>query len=285
MWNVLKTGLLLTALTFLLVWLGNLIGGQVGLIVALVFAALMNLGSYWYSDRLVIAMSGARPLSESEAPELYAMVRRLAQRAGLPMPRLYLVPEMQPNAFATGRDPQHGVVAVTQGLLQMMERSEVEGVIAHELAHIRNRDTLIMAVAATIAGAISALAHMFYYATLFFGHRDERSGNPLAALVLVIVAPLAAMIIQLAISRAREYEADRVGAMIAGTPMGLANALRKLELAAERIPATHAQPATAHLYIVNPLRGGGLMAMFSTHPPVQERIRRLMAMSAHLEMA
>jgi heat shock protein HtpX len=285
MWNVLKTGLLLTALTLLLVWLGNLIGGQVGLIVALVFAALMNLGSYWYSDRLVIAMSGARPLSESEAPELYAMVRRLAQRAGLPMPRLYLVPEMQPNAFATGRDPQHGVVAVTQGLLQMMERSEVEGVIAHELAHIRNRDTLIMAVAATIAGAISALEHMFYYATLFFGHRDERSGNPLAALVLVIVAPLAAMIIQLAISRAREYEADRVGAMIAGTPMGLVNALRKLELAAERIPATHAQPATAHLYIVNPLRGGGLMAMFSTHPPVQERIRRLMAMSAHLEMA
>jgi len=285
MWNVLKTGLLLTALTLLLVWLGNLIGGQVGLIVALVFAALMNLGSYWYSDRLVIAMSGARPLSESEAPELYAMVRRLVQRAGLPMPRLYLVPEMQPNAFATGRDPQHGVVAVTQGLLQMMERSEVEGVIAHELAHIRNRDTLIMAVAATIAGAISALAHMFYYATLFFGHRDERSGNPLAALVLVIVAPLAAMIIQLAISRAREYEADRVGAMIAGTPMGLANALRKLELAAERIPAEHAQPATAHMYIVNPLRGGGLMAMFSTHPPVQERIRRLMAMSAHLEMA
>jgi len=285
MWNVLKTGLLLTALTLLLVWLGNLIGGQVGLVVALVFAALMNLGSYWYSDRLVIAMSGARPLSESEAPELYAMVRRLAQRAGLPMPRLYLVPEMQPNAFATGRDPQHGVVAVTQGLLQMMERSEVEGVIAHELAHIRNRDTLIMAVAATIAGAISALAHMFYYATLFFGHRDERSGNPLAALVLVIVAPLAAMIIQLAISRAREYEADRVGAMIAGTPMGLANALRKLELAAERIPAEHAQPATAHMYIVNPLRGGGLMAMFSTHPPVQERIRRLMAMSAHLEMA
>jgi heat shock protein HtpX len=283
MWNVLKTGLLLTALTLLLIWLGNLIGGQVGLIVALVFAALMNLGSYWYSDRLVIAMSGARPLSESEAPELYAMVRRLAQRAGLPMPRLYLVPEMQPNAFATGRDPQHGVVAVTQGLLQMMERSEVEGVIAHELAHIRNRDTLIMAVAATIAGAISALAHMFYYATLFFGHR--RSGNPLAALVLVIVAPLAAMIIQLAISRAREYEADRVGAMIAGTPMGLANALRKLELAAERIPAEHAQPATAHMYIVNPLRGGGLMAMFSTHPPVQERIRRLMAMSAHLEMA
>ena len=285
MWNVLKTGLLLTALTLLLIWLGNLIGGQVGLIVALVFAALMNLGSYWYSDRLVIAMSGARPLSESEAPELYAMVRRLAQRAGLPMPRLYLVPEMQPNAFATGRDPQHGVVAVTQGLLQMMERSEVEGVIAHELAHIRNRDTLIMAVAATIAGAISALEHMFYYATLFFGHRDERSGNPLAALVLVIVAPLAAMIIQLAISRAREYEADRVGAMIAGTPMGLANALRKLELAAERIPAEHAQPATAHMYIVNPLRGGGLMAMFSTHPPVQERIRRLMAMSAHLEMA
>ncbi|GBC91960.1 Protease HtpX [bacterium HR15] len=285
MWNVFKTGLLLTALTLLLVWLGNLIGGQTGLMIALVFAALMNLGTYWFSDQLVIAMSGARPLSEAEAPELYAMVRRLAQRAGLPMPRLYLVPEMQPNAFATGRDPQHGVVAITQGLLQMMERPEVEGVIAHELAHIRNRDTLIMAVAATIAGAISALAHMFYYATLFFGNRDERGGNPLAALVLVILAPFIAMIIQLAISRAREYEADRIGAMIAGTPIGLANALRKLEAAAEQIPAAHAQPATAHMYIVNPLRGGGLATLFSTHPPVQERIRRLMAMPAHLEVA
>jgi len=284
MWNVLKTGLLLTALTLLLVWLGNLIGGQAGLIVALVFAALMNLGSYWFSDRLVIAMSGAQPLSEADAPELYAMVRRLANRAGLPMPRLYLVPEMQPNAFATGRDPQHGVVAVTQGLLQLMDRQEVEGVIAHELAHIRNRDTLIMAVAATIAGAISALAHMFYYATLFFGHRDDRGGNPLAALVLVILAPIIALIIQLAISRAREYEADRLGAMIAGTPIGLANALRKLEAAAERIPAAHAQPATAHMYIVNPLRGGGLAVLLSTHPPVQERIRRLMTMPTRLEV-
>ncbi len=284
MWNVVKTGFLLTLLTLLLVWLGNLIGGQVGLIVALIFAVLMNFGSYWFSDKLVIAMSGAQPISEAEAPELYAMVRRLAQRAGLPMPRLYLVPEAQPNAFATGRNPQHGVVAVTQGLLQMMDRQEVEGVIAHELAHIRNRDTLIMAVAATIAGAISALAHMFYYATLFFGHRDERGGNPLVALAMVILAPLTAMIIQLAISRAREYEADRIGAMIAGTPIGLANALRKLEVAAQRIPAEHAQPATAHMYIVNPLRGEGLVVLFSTHPPVQERIRRLMAMPARLEV-
>ncbi len=284
MWNVLKTGLLLTVLTLLLIALGNWLGGSTGVIIALVFAALMNLGSYWFSDRLVIAMSGAQPLSESEAPELYAMVRRLAQRAGLPMPRLYLVPEMQPNAFATGRDPQHGVVAVTQGLLQLMDRPEVEGVIAHELAHIRNRDTLIMAVAATIAGAISALAHIIYYATLFFGSRDER-GNPLAALAFAVLAPIIAMLIQLAISRAREYEADRIGAMIAGTPLGLASALRKLEAAAQQIPAEHAQPATAHMYIVNPLRGDGLMALFSTHPPVQERIRRLMAMPAQLEVA
>jgi heat shock protein HtpX len=234
---------------------------------------------------LVIAMTGAQPLSEQEAPQLYQMLREMTHRANMPMPCLYLIPEMQPNAFATGRDPKHGVVAVTQGLLQMMNYDEVKGVIAHELAHIKNRDTLIMAVAATIAGAISALAHMFYYATLFFGSRDERGGNPLAALALVIVAPIAAMIVQLAISRAREYEADRVGAEIAGTPLGLASALRKLEAAAQRIPNEHAQPATAHMYIVNPLSGGGLAALFSTHPPVAERVRRLEAMSSGVRIA
>jgi heat shock protein HtpX len=284
MLNMLKTGLLLTGLTLILIWIGNLIGGQVGIIVALVFAAIMNLGSYWFSDRLVIAMSGAQPLSEQEAPQLYQMLREMTYRANMPMPRLYLIPEMQPNAFATGRDPQHGVVAVTQGLLQMMNYEEVKGVIAHELAHIKNRDTLIMAIAATIAGAISALAHMFYYATIFLGSRDER-GNPLAALALVILAPIAAMIVQLAISRAREYEADKVGAEIAGTPVGLASALRKLEAAAHRIPNEHAQPATAHMYIVNPLSGGGLMALFSTHPPVAERVRRLEAMARGVRMA
>jgi len=277
--NLLKTGLLLTGLTLLLITIGNLLGGQTGLVVALVLAALMNLGSYWFSDKLVLAMSGAQPISEQEVPELYAMVRRLCQRANLPMPRLYLIPEDQPNAFATGRDPAHGVVAVTHGLLRLMDRQEVEGVIAHELAHIKNRDTLIMAVAATIAGAISFLAHMFYYASIFAGSRDDRGGNPLVGLAMVILAPVAAMIIQLAISRAREYEADRVGAEIAGTPIGLANALRKLAAASERIPMEHAQPATAHMYIVNPLSGGGLMALFSTHPPVQERIRRLEAMA------
>lgn len=284
MLNMLKTGLLLTGLTLILIWIGNLIGGQTGIIVALVFAAIMNLGSYWFSDRLVIAMTRAQPLSEQQAPELYQMLREMTHRANMPMPRLYLIPEMQPNAFATGRDPQRGVVAVTQGLLQMMNYEEVKGVIAHELAHIKNRDTLIMAIAATIAGAISALAHMFYYATLLFGNRDER-GNPLAALALVIVAPIAAMIVQLAISRAREYEADKVGAEIAGTPVGLASALRKLEAAAQRIPNEHAQPATAHMYIVNPLRGGGLMALFSTHPPVAERVRRLEAMSSGVRIA
>jgi len=280
MFNLLKTGLLLTGLTLLLVWLGNLLGGQTGMIVALIFAAIMNFGSYWFSDKLVIAMSGAQPLSEQDAPELYQMTREMCMRANMPMPRLYLIPELQPNAFATGRNPQNGVVAVTQGLLQMMNYEEVKGVIAHELAHIKNRDTLIMAIAATIAGAISALANMFYYATLLFGSsRDEDAPKPLAALALAIIAPFAAMIIQLAISRAREYEADRVGAEIAGTPLGLASALRKLEAAARQIPNLHAQPATAHMYIVNPLRDGGLMALFSTHPPVAERIRRLEAMA------
>ncbi len=285
MLNMLKTGLLLTALTLILIWIGNLLGGQTGIIVALVFAAIMNLGSYWFSDKLVVAMSGAQPLSERDAPELYQMTREMCQRANLPMPRLYLIPDMQPNAFATGRNPEKGVVAVTQGLLQLMSYEEVKGVIAHELAHIKNRDTLIMAVAATIAGAISALAHMFYYATIFFGSRDERGGNPLAALALVIIAPIAAMIVQLAISRAREYEADKTGAEIAGTPIGLANALRKLEAAAQRIPNEHAQPATAHMYIVNPLRGGGIAALFSTHPPVQERIRRLESMARGVRIA
>lgn len=277
--NMLKTGILLTALTLLLIAIGNMLGGQTGLLIALVLAAIMNLGAYWFSDKLVLAMSGAQPISEQEAPELYAMVRRLCQRANLPMPRLYLIPEEQPNAFATGRDPHHAAVGITQGLLRLMDRQEVEGVVAHELAHIKNRDTLIMAVAATIAGAISYLAHMFYYASLFAGSRDERGGNPIAALAMLILAPIAATIIQLAISRSREYEADRVGAEIAGTPIGLANALRKLELAAQRIPMHHAEPATAHMYIVNPLSGGGLMALFSTHPPVKERIRRLEAMA------
>lgn len=285
MLNMLKTGLLLTGLTLILIAIGNLLGGQTGIIVALVFAALMNLGSYWFSDKLVVRMSGAVPLSEQEAPELYQMTREMCHRANMPMPRLYLIPDMQPNAFATGRNPQNGVVAVTQGLLQLMNYDEVKGVIAHELAHIKNRDTLIMAIAATIAGAISAVAHMFYYATLFFGSRDEDAPNPLAALALVIVAPLAAMIVQLAISRAREYEADKTGAEIAGTPIGLANALRKLEAAAQRIPNEHAQPATAHMYIVNPLRGGGILALFSTHPPVQERVRRLEAMASGVRIA
>ncbi|GIV09006.1 MAG: protease HtpX [Fimbriimonadales bacterium] len=284
MLNMLKTGLLLTGLTLILIWLGNLLGGQIGLLIAMVFAALMNLGSYWFSDKLVVKMSGAVPLSEHEAPDLYQMTREMCHRANMPMPRLYLIPEMQPNAFATGRNPQNGVVAVTQGLLQLMSYDEVKGVIAHELAHIKNRDTLIMAVAATIAGAISAVAHMFYYATLFFGSRDEDAPNPLAALALVIIAPIAAMIVQLAISRAREYEADKTGAEIAGTPVGLANALRKLEAAAQRVPNAHAQPATAHMYIVNPLRGG-VAALFSTHPPVQERVRRLEAMSAGVRIA
>ncbi|MCS7273596.1 MAG: zinc metalloprotease HtpX [Fimbriimonadales bacterium] len=281
MLNMFKTGLLLAGLTALLLWLGNLLGGQAGLLIALVLAAILNFGSYWFSDKLVLAVSGAQPLSEHEAPELYQMLREMTRRANMPMPKLYLVPDPQPNAFATGRNPQNGVVAVTQGLLQLMNYEEVKGVIAHELAHIKNRDTLIMAVAATIAGAISFLAEMLYYKTLFFGGSDdeESAPNPIGAFAMLFLAPLAAMIIQLAISRAREYEADRVGAEIAGTPLGLASALRKLEAAVHQIPNFHARPSTAHLYIVNPLRGDWLMTLFSTHPPVHERIRRLEAMA------
>ncbi len=281
--NLLKTGLLLTGLTLIMIALGNMIGGQTGILIALVLAGLMNLGSYWFSDKLVLSMTHAQPIAEHEAPELYRMVREMAQRAGIPMPRLYLIPEAQPNAFATGRSPEHGVVGITQGLLQLMDREEVRGVIAHELAHIKNRDTLIMAVAATIAGAISALAHMFYYASIFFGGRNsDNAPNPLAGLALVILAPLAALIVQMAISRTREYEADKLGAMIAGTPVGLASALRKLEAYAQRIPMESAQPATAHMYIMNPLSGGGLAVLFSTHPPVKERIRRLEALRSQM---
>lgn len=279
--NVLKTGLLLAALTMLFVWIGNLVGGQGGMVIALLIAMVMNLGAYWFSDKLVLAMYGAQPVEEQEAPELYAMVRRLCARAGLPMPRLYLLPELQPNAFATGRDPHHAAVAVTQGLLQLMEREEIEGVIAHELAHIKNRDTLTMAIVATLAGAIMVLVDMLRWAMIFGGSRDERGGHPLVYLAMIIVAPLAALLIHLAISRAREFEADRIGAGIAGTPIGLANALLKLEAASQQVPMQQGSPTTAHLFIVNPLSGQALMSLFSTHPPIEERVRRLREMAGY----
>jgi heat shock protein HtpX len=280
MGNRVKTALLLAALTILFVLLGRAIGGTGGMVVAFVVAVVMNVGAYWFSDRIVLAMTRAQPIAPEEAPELYRMVERLCERARLPMPALYVIQDPTPNAFATGRDPHHSAVAVNSGLLQMLGREEVEGVIAHELSHIRNRDTLISTVAATIAGAISMLAQ---FAFLFGGgssdDREEGGGaNPLFLLLMVIVAPFAAMIMQYAISRSREYLADRTGAEISGRPLGLASALRKLEMAAEMRPM-EVVPATAPLFIVNPLRGQAWANWFSTHPPTEERIARLEAMA------
>jgi heat shock protein HtpX len=278
MTNVLRTTVLLAALTALFLVIGGAIGGNQGLFIAFVFALLMNFASYWFSDKIVLSMYGAREVSLNEAPDLYRLVQRLAQRAGIPMPRVYIIPSDAPNAFATGRNPQHGAVAVTEGILRMLDTDELAGVLAHELGHIRNRDTLIMTVAATLAGAITMLAHMAQWGAIFgFGRRDEEDsggGGMLSLLFMAILAPIAATLIQLAISRSREYFADSTGAAVAGSPSGLARALEKMHYASQRLPLD-ANPATAHLFIVNPLTGGSLLNLFSTHPPIEERIRRL----------
>lgn len=262
-------------LTVLLVFVGNLIAGQSGAIIALVIAAGMNFFSYWFSDKMVLAMYRAQEVSEAQAPELYNTVRRLSQQARLPMPKVYIIPNDTPNAFATGRDPQHAAVAVTQGIMRTLNQEELEGVLSHELAHVKHRDILIGSVAATIAGAIN----MLYYIGFFFGFGgDDDEGNPLLALVMLIVAPIAAMLIQMAISRSREYAADRGGAEICGKPLALASALQNLERGVERIPMK-TNPASAHMFIVNPLRGGGIASLFSTHPPTEERVKRLREMA------
>jgi len=276
--NTLKTVVLLTFMTVLLVFVGAAIGGQNGMIIAFMMALVMNFVSYWFSDKIVLKMYNAQPVTEAQAPDLYAMVRRLTQKAGLPMPKVYIIPEEALNAFATGRNPEHGVVAVTEGIMRALDREELEGVIAHELAHIKHRDILTGTIVATIAGAISMLAQMAHWAMLFGGGRRDDSdegGSPVVALVMMIVAPIAAMLVQMAISRTREYEADKGGASIAGNPYGLANALLKLERGAQVVPMHDAKPATAHMFIVNPLTGGGLMKLFSTHPPIAERVKRL----------
>ena len=278
--NMLKTGVLLGVLTALFVVIGYALGGQQGMVVAFALAVAMNMFSYWFSDKIVLAMYGARPISEAEAPRLYAIVRRLATRAQIPMPPVYLIPTDAPNAFATGRSPDHAAVAVTEGIMRILDEDELEGVLAHELSHVRNRDVLISTIAATLAGAITYLAHMMQWAAFFGGGRssdDEEGGSPWAMLLLAILAPFAAMLVQLAVSRAREYQADASGARLAGRPWGLAKALEKLETAARAEPMP-ANPATAHLFIVNPLSGQTLMRLFSTHPPIEERIRRLRAM-------
>jgi heat shock protein HtpX len=279
--NIFKTAILLTALTALLVFFGNLFGGASGAMIAFGVALLMNVFSFWYSDKIVLSMTKARPVTADQEPGLYALVERIATRAGIPTPKLYVIDDPQPNAFATGRNPDHAAIAVNTGLLNILDRPEVEGVIAHEIAHIKHRDTLTMTVVATIAGAIMLLASFARFAALFGGgnSRNGEGANVFGLLAMAILAPIAALMIQMGISRAREYEADRLGAELAGTPKGLANALMKLERGAEMIPNEHMPPQAAHLCIVNPLRGGGLASLFSTHPPVQERVRRLLSMA------
>jgi len=278
--NVFKTAVLLAVLTAMLIVLGGAIGGRQGMVVAFVLALVMNLASYWWSDKIVLAMYRAQRLDEVQAPQLHAMVRRLATKARIPMPPIYLIPSESPNAFATGRNPEHAAVAVTEGIMRVLDDDELEGVLAHEISHVVNRDVLISTIAATLAGAITYLAHMAQWAAMFGGRSnddDERGGNPIAMIALAILAPIAAMLVQLAVSRAREYQADATGARLAGRASGLAGALGKLERAAQAVPMD-ANPATAHLFIVNPLSGASLMRLFSTHPPLEERIARLRAM-------
>jgi heat shock protein HtpX len=279
--NVFKTGLLLAVLTVMLVLIGGAIGGRQGMLVAFFVAVVMNFVSYWFSDKMVLAAYGAQPIEEAAAPRLYAIVHRLTTRAGIPMPRVYLIPSETPNAFATGRNPEHAVVAVTEGIMRILDEEELEGVLAHELSHVKNRDVLISTIAATLAGAITYLAHMAQWAAMFGGRgRDDEEGgsNPIAMILLAILAPIAAMLVQMAVSRSREFQADATGARVAGKPWGLAKALEKLQMANEAVPMADATPATAHLFIVNPLSGQTLMRLFSTHPPLEERIARLRAM-------
>ncbi|MCX5833942.1 MAG: zinc metalloprotease HtpX [Deltaproteobacteria bacterium] len=279
--NSLKTALLLGALTGLLILIGGYFGGQQGMVIAFVFAMVMNLGSYWFSDKIVLRMYRGQEVTEQEAPELYRIVQDLSMKAGLPMPKVYIVPSETPNAFATGRNEKHAVVAVTEGILKMLNRDELEGVLSHELTHIKNKDILIGAIAATIAGAITMLAHMAQWAAIFGGSRgsDEEGGGGggIGLIFMAILSPIAAMIIQMAISRSREYLADDGGAMVSGKPYGLASALEKLARGSVAIPMD-ANPSTAHIFTVSPLSGRSFMTLFSTHPPIEERIARLRQM-------
>ena len=276
--NTFKTALLLGSLTGLLMLIGGFMGGKSGVMIAFVFAMVLNFGSYWFSDKLVLRMYHAQEVTETQAPELYRMVQSLALRGGLPMPRVYVIPENTPNAFATGRDEHHAVVAVTEGIMRILNHDELEGVIGHELSHIKNKDMLIGSIAATLAGAIVMLANMAQWAAIFGGvSRDEDEGGAggiIGLILMAVLAPIAATLIQMAISRSREYLADDGGARISGKPYGLAGALDKLQRASQAIPMA-ANPSTAHLFIVNPLTGGSFRALFSTHPPLEERIARL----------
>ena len=286
MGNRIRTTILLAVMTALIIWIGQYFGGQQGMIIALLIAAGMNFFSYWFSDKIVLKMYRAQEVSPEQAPQVYGMVKTLAENAGLPMPKVYVIPKDAPNAFATGRNPEHAVVAVTRGLLNLMDHDEVKGVLAHELAHVKNRDILIGSIAATMAGAIMVLANMARFAA-FFGGRGgdgDRGGGAIGLIAMSIIAPVAAMIIQMAISRSREYLADAAGARFAGSPEGLARALEKLGKYSKRIPL-EANPSTAHMFIVNPLSGRSMMSLFSTHPPLEERIARLRGGTARRESA
>lgn len=275
--NTLKSLFLLALLSAVLVWVGGMIGGRGGAMVALILAGVMNFVSYWWSDKIVLRMYKASEVGRDSAPELYSDVEQLAMSAGLPMPKVYIIPEQSPNAFATGRDPNHSAVAFTEGIMRLLDRNELKGVIAHELAHIKNRDILIGSVAATIAGAISYIAYMAQFAAIF-GGGDNRRGGMIGLLAMAIIAPLAAMIVKMAISRTREFGADKTGAEICENPLYLASALRKLHAGASRVPlqvSEQAAESTAHMMIVSPMIGGGFAKLFSTHPPMEERVARL----------
>jgi heat shock protein HtpX len=281
-----KTAMLLAALTALFPFIGQALGGQTGMIIAIVFAVVMNFGTYWFADKIVLRMYNAQEVTPDDAPELHGVVKDLALRAGLPMPRVYVIPEETPNAFATGRNPQNAAVAVTVGITRLLNREELRAVLAHELGHVRNRDTLIMTVAATIAGALSHLASMAIWGAMLGGRSDdEEGGNPIAGLLGIIFAPIAAMLIQMAISRSREFMADETGARLSGNPLALASALGKIEDWSKRVPITQGTPATAHMFIINPFIGEGMSRLFSTHPSTQDRVARLESMSRQGVMA
>ena len=280
--NNLKTTLLLSLLTILMVTMGSAIGGKSGMVFAFIMALGMNFFSYWFSDKIVLKMYGAQEIGANDHPVFHGMVHRLAMQAGLPMPKVYIIPSESPNAFATGRNPQHAAVAATEGILRILSPEELEGVMAHELAHVQNRDILVSTIAATFAGAIAMLGNMLQWGAILGAGRsddEEGSGGLIGSLAMAIIAPIAAMLIQMAVSRSREYLADETGARICGRPLALANALRKLHSASRMLPMQEARPATAHMFIVNPLTGGGMMALFSTHPPMEERIARLEALA------
>jgi heat shock protein HtpX len=290
--NTFRTTILLAVLTVLLIWIGDMLGGRQGAIIALLLAGGMNFFSYWFSDKIVIKMYGGQEVSAQDDPELYGLVQDLAQRAGLPMPKVYVLPQDTPNAFATGRNPEHAAVAVTDGIRRILTKRELAGVLGHELSHVKNRDILVSTIAATLAGAIGYLAQMAQFAMFFGGNRDRDDegggGNIIGLIVMMIVAPIAAMLIQMAVSRSREYGADEGGAKVTGDPLALASALRKLHMGAQNIPLevnNATANATAHMFIVNPLTGHGLASLFSTHPPMEERIARLEAMAGKMNYA